>query len=256
MAKDGGMEGVSPMHIPPVLAHSHPNAFHVWDQDDVIIPMAHLHESPLASPLMSVMPYIPSFFPASLNVNSPSYNYPLPRESDAWDSVRDPRQFSCGASVFNTVSSYPPLALIPFFSWAPLAPCFHPWNTFQTPCWIKLNHLWEHRVKINLWHKASIILWLAETWRLCMQDFWHFLTRIILKQWLRPIRTCGFTAVGVTDLCHWPFLRIRAWDSEWDSLHLLIFPPDLCQVSIIIIYPLLLDSVISPHCYISFYVGT
>lgn len=83
MAKDGGMEGVSPMHIPPVLAHSHPNAFHVWDQDDVIIPMAHLHESPLASPLMSVMPYIPSFFPASLNVNSLSYNYPLPRESDA-----------------------------------------------------------------------------------------------------------------------------------------------------------------------------
>ncbi|KAM8771439.1 uncharacterized protein AB9X84_007317 [Acanthopagrus schlegelii] len=83
MAKEGGMEGVSPLHIPPALTHSHPNAFHVWDQDDVIIPMAHLHDSPLASPLMSVIPYIPSFFPTSLNVNSPSYNHPLPRESDA-----------------------------------------------------------------------------------------------------------------------------------------------------------------------------
>lgn len=84
MKKDGEMEGISPLHMPPNLMHSHPNAFHVWDQDDVIIPMAPMHdEGPLGSPLMSVMPYIPSFFPTSLNMNSPSYNHPIPKESDA-----------------------------------------------------------------------------------------------------------------------------------------------------------------------------
>ncbi|KAM3623755.1 uncharacterized protein V6R79_015209 [Siganus canaliculatus] len=83
LTKDGEVEGVSPLHIPPALAHSHPNAFHVWDQDDVIIPMTPRSDSPLASPLMAVIPYIPSFFPASLNVNSPSYNHPIPKESDA-----------------------------------------------------------------------------------------------------------------------------------------------------------------------------
>ncbi|KAM9770222.1 uncharacterized protein ACNS7B_008595 [Menidia menidia] len=83
MKKEGEVEGVNPLHMPPTLSHSHPNAFHVWDQDDIIIPLTPVHESPLASPLMSVIPYIPSFFPAAVGVNSPSYNHPLPKESEA-----------------------------------------------------------------------------------------------------------------------------------------------------------------------------
>lgn len=83
MAKDGQVDGVSPLHMPPSISHSHPNAFHVWDQDDVIIPMTTVEESPLTSPLMAVIPYMPSFFPTSHNVSSPSHNQPLPKESDA-----------------------------------------------------------------------------------------------------------------------------------------------------------------------------
>ncbi|CAN9509855.1 unnamed protein product [Ophioblennius macclurei] len=85
LTKEGEVEGVSPLHLPPALSHSHPNAFHVWDQDDIIIPMAERRErdSPAASPLMAVIPYMPSFFPNAHNVNSPSYNQPLPKESDA-----------------------------------------------------------------------------------------------------------------------------------------------------------------------------
>ncbi|XP_070841294.1 uncharacterized protein [Chaetodon trifascialis] len=83
LTKDSEVEGVSPLHLPPALSHSHPNAFHVWDQDDVIIPMGPPSESPLTSPLMSVIPYIPSFFPTSHSVSSPSYNHPIPKESDA-----------------------------------------------------------------------------------------------------------------------------------------------------------------------------
>lgn len=83
LKKDGDVEGVSPLHLPPTLSHSHPNAFHVWDQDDIIIPMTPEHDGQLSSPLMSVIPYIPSFFPNSLSANSPSYNLPLPKESDA-----------------------------------------------------------------------------------------------------------------------------------------------------------------------------
>uniref|UniRef100_A0AAQ6IRB5 Uncharacterized protein n=1 Tax=Anabas testudineus TaxID=64144 RepID=A0AAQ6IRB5_ANATE len=82
LKKDGKMEGVSPLHMPPALSHSHPNAFHVWDQDDVIIPMSPLDESPVSSPLMSVIPYIPSFFPTALSIGSPSQNQPIPKESD------------------------------------------------------------------------------------------------------------------------------------------------------------------------------
>ncbi|KAF3687254.1 hypothetical protein EXN66_Car002926 [Channa argus] len=82
LKKEGEMEGVSPLHMPPVLSHSHPNAFHVWDQDDVIIPMTPLDESTLSSPLMAVIPYIPSFFPTSLSIGSPSHNHPIPKESD------------------------------------------------------------------------------------------------------------------------------------------------------------------------------
>ncbi|XP_068585169.1 uncharacterized protein [Cebidichthys violaceus] len=86
LKKEREVEGVSPTLIPPPLSH-HPNAFHVWDQDDVIIPIT-LRDgsplsSPLSSPLMSVIPYIPSFFPNSLSVNSPSHIQPIPKESDA-----------------------------------------------------------------------------------------------------------------------------------------------------------------------------
>lgn len=83
MKKDGEVEGVSPLHMPPNLSHSHPNAFHVWDRDDVIIPMTPPYDSPLSSPLMTVIPYIPSFFPTSLNMSSPSYSHQIPKESDA-----------------------------------------------------------------------------------------------------------------------------------------------------------------------------
>ncbi|TNN57828.1 hypothetical protein EYF80_031910 [Liparis tanakae] len=49
-------------HPPPVHPFAH-NAFHVWDQDGVVIPLHH-DESPQLSPmLMAAMPYIPSFFP-------------------------------------------------------------------------------------------------------------------------------------------------------------------------------------------------
>uniref|UniRef100_W5KS06 Si:ch211-276a17.5 n=1 Tax=Astyanax mexicanus TaxID=7994 RepID=W5KS06_ASTMX len=53
----------SPAHMPPALTMSHPNAFHVWDQDDVVIPLSP-ENSPQASPLLAVIPYIPHFFPA------------------------------------------------------------------------------------------------------------------------------------------------------------------------------------------------
>ncbi|MEQ2254951.1 hypothetical protein ILYODFUR_008912 [Ilyodon furcidens] len=81
--KDTGVEGVDPLHMPPALNHSHPNAFHVWNQEDIIIPMTPVNESPLASPLMSVIPYIPSFFPSTVSMGSPTITQPLPRESDA-----------------------------------------------------------------------------------------------------------------------------------------------------------------------------
>ncbi|KAL3995967.1 hairy and enhancer of split 5 [Sarotherodon galilaeus] len=83
LTKDGEVEGVSPHHMPPALTHSHPNAFHVWDQDDIIIPMTPEHESPLPSPLMAVSHYIPSFFPSSISLGSPSHSRPIPKESDA-----------------------------------------------------------------------------------------------------------------------------------------------------------------------------
>lgn len=84
LRKDGELEGVDPLHMPPTLSCSHPNAFHVWDQDDIIIPMSPPHESPAASPLMSVIPYIPSFFPHPISISSPPHNQPLPTESVAW----------------------------------------------------------------------------------------------------------------------------------------------------------------------------
>ncbi|XP_068445377.1 uncharacterized protein [Clinocottus analis] len=85
--KERDVEGVSPLHISSALNHSHPNAFHVWDQNDVLISIPLREESPPSSaqpsPLMAVIPYIPSFFPNSFNINSPAHNRPFPKESDA-----------------------------------------------------------------------------------------------------------------------------------------------------------------------------
>ncbi|KPP66242.1 hypothetical protein Z043_115278 [Scleropages formosus] len=67
----------TPKNMPKALTHSHPNAFHVWDQDDVVIPMSP-EESPQASPsLLAVIPYIPSFFPTHIT-GSPALNHCIP----------------------------------------------------------------------------------------------------------------------------------------------------------------------------------
>lgn len=78
--KDQGLRG-APLHMPPNMTHSHCNAFHVWDQDDVIIPMPPLDYSPQASPMLAVIPYIPSFFPTSHS--SPAFLHSIPKESEA-----------------------------------------------------------------------------------------------------------------------------------------------------------------------------
>ncbi|KAL4647950.1 hypothetical protein GN956_G8909 [Arapaima gigas] len=71
----------TPKHMPMALTHSHPNAFHVWDQDDVVIPMSP-EDSPQASPsLLAVIPYIPSFFPSHSLTSSPALSRCLPIEA-------------------------------------------------------------------------------------------------------------------------------------------------------------------------------
>ncbi|KAM4534647.1 uncharacterized protein V3H82_024555 [Fundulus diaphanus] len=58
-------------HPPHPFAH---NAFHVWDQDDVVIPLSP-EESPQSSPLLlAAIPYIPSFIP---HPHSPPGHCPL-----------------------------------------------------------------------------------------------------------------------------------------------------------------------------------
>ncbi|MED6279612.1 hypothetical protein CHARACLAT_002622 [Characodon lateralis] len=58
-------------HPPHPFAH---NTFHVWDQDDVIIPLSP-EDSPQTSPLLlAAMPYIPSFIP---HPHSPPGHSPL-----------------------------------------------------------------------------------------------------------------------------------------------------------------------------------
>ncbi|CAB1344515.1 unnamed protein product, partial [Coregonus sp. 'balchen'] len=69
--KDGDLKPRGPSHMPPIMTNSHHNAFHVWDTDDVIIPMTPIEGSPQASPLLNVITHIPSFFPHSHSVNSP-----------------------------------------------------------------------------------------------------------------------------------------------------------------------------------------
>lgn len=62
--KDNSLQRMASSHLPPVHPFAH-NAFHVWDQDEVIVPLPH-DESPQTSPLLlAAIPYIPSFFPLS-----------------------------------------------------------------------------------------------------------------------------------------------------------------------------------------------
>lgn len=74
--KASDLRPISPAHhISPGLAMSHSNAFHVWDADDVIIPLPD-EESPQGSPLLlAAIPYMPSFFPA--HMHSSHNNSPL-----------------------------------------------------------------------------------------------------------------------------------------------------------------------------------
>ncbi|XP_072550310.1 uncharacterized protein [Salminus brasiliensis] len=69
--KESDLRCISPHHnIPAALSLS--NAFHVWDQDDVVIPLPS-EDSPQASPLLlAAIPYIPSFFPHSGHSHIPS----------------------------------------------------------------------------------------------------------------------------------------------------------------------------------------
>ncbi|KAL6477050.1 hypothetical protein MHYP_G00155490 [Metynnis hypsauchen] len=73
MDKENDLRCISPHHhIPAALSLSHSNAFHVWDQDDVVIPLPP-DDSPQTSPLLlAAIPYIPSFFPHSGHSHIPS----------------------------------------------------------------------------------------------------------------------------------------------------------------------------------------
>lgn len=83
------ISSIRPTRLPGALSLSHTNAFHVWDQDDVVIPLSS-DDSPQMSPLLlSAIPYIPSFFPTSGSNNSPSVpNSPGPTSTiprDVWE---------------------------------------------------------------------------------------------------------------------------------------------------------------------------
>ncbi|KAM7372448.1 hypothetical protein PAMP_009612 [Pampus punctatissimus] len=59
-------------HLPTMHPFAH-NAFHVWDQDDVVISLPP-DLSPQTSPLLlAAIPYIPSFFPHSHSPTSHSF---------------------------------------------------------------------------------------------------------------------------------------------------------------------------------------
>lgn len=89
---EAGEDGAT--HMPQGLTHSHQNAFHVWDQDDVVIPLSP-DDSPQTSPLLAVIPFIPHFFPAPHSVlNSPAL--PQPGEN------KSPTKTTQDAYVFPT----------------------------------------------------------------------------------------------------------------------------------------------------------
>lgn len=70
--KDNNLQHMSIGHHPPPHPFSH-NAFHVWDPDEVVVPLPPPDESPQTSPmLLAAIPYIPSFFPHSHSPTSHS----------------------------------------------------------------------------------------------------------------------------------------------------------------------------------------
>ncbi|KAJ8251759.1 hypothetical protein GJAV_G00225140 [Gymnothorax javanicus] len=78
--KQSDLRCITPTRIASGLPLSHQNAFHVWDQDDVVIPLTP-EESPQGSPLMLAgVPYIPAFFPRHGVIESPTHASSLPRE--------------------------------------------------------------------------------------------------------------------------------------------------------------------------------
>lgn len=73
------LQHVVPGHHPPVHPFAH-NAFHVWDQDTVMVPLPQ-EESPLASPvLLAAIPYMPAFFPVA---HSPTSHNSPPHSSNS-----------------------------------------------------------------------------------------------------------------------------------------------------------------------------
>lgn len=78
--------------MPSGLTHSHPNAFHVWDQDDVVIPLS-LEHNPQVSPFQAVIPFIPHFFPSHSVINSPAPQI-------QWGETKSPNRMPQEAYVF------------------------------------------------------------------------------------------------------------------------------------------------------------
>ncbi|KAM9784412.1 uncharacterized protein ACBT44_021648 [Syngnathus typhle] len=75
--QDNNSQGVASHPPPQPFAH---NAFHVWDQEDVVISLP-LDDNPETSPLLlATLPYIPSFLP---HLHSPtSQNSPALLDSE------------------------------------------------------------------------------------------------------------------------------------------------------------------------------
>ncbi|XP_026180278.1 uncharacterized protein LOC113140593 isoform X2 [Mastacembelus armatus] len=69
--KDQNLHHVPSNHPAPVHPFTH-NAFHVWDQDDVVIPLAHDENAQISPLLLAAIPYMPSFFPHLHSPTSPS----------------------------------------------------------------------------------------------------------------------------------------------------------------------------------------
>lgn len=74
------MSLASPKHKLLTIPPSHPNAFHVWDQDDVVIPLSPEESPPVSPSLLAAIPYIPSFFPTHVT-SSPALSHSLPVDS-------------------------------------------------------------------------------------------------------------------------------------------------------------------------------
>ncbi|KAA0713378.1 hypothetical protein E1301_Tti009202 [Triplophysa tibetana] len=85
-------EDTTVTHMPSALTHSHPNAFHVWDQDDVVIPLS-LEHNPQVSPFQAVIPFIPHFFPSHSVINSPAPQI-------QWGETKSPNRMPQEAYVF------------------------------------------------------------------------------------------------------------------------------------------------------------